>query len=222
MSTETEWDKEYALSNGQPKRGFNWLMGCGLGCGVMMLVCCGGATIIAYGTIRTFEDSLTDDPDEILALSEQIATFDRPADLAPQGGFDFDTSLLWQPIEVKGALYESQASEGIFVLVEFGEMFDDNTVDYLRSQIQKAIREEDDLESRIRIDGEPEEITLTIRGEETTFTFNRGTELESDRQFIQAAGRFPGHDGRIGFVMLVLPADEYDEQQIVELIESIE
>ncbi len=206
----------------QKSGGFNWLLGCGLGCGVMALICCGGVGILGYQMVQQFNNSLTDVPEEIVAISDRIATFDRPDTFKPVVGAEFDFNLIGKVIVANGAVYVSEGDEGLFVLAEFGEAFAGNSVEYLQQQMSRVIEETgQDPESTLVFDGEEQEVPFTIRGEETTFQFTRGRDTQDDQEYIQVLGGFPGTEGPV-VVWGILPLEEYSEQDISELIESIE
>ena len=202
-------------------RGFNWLLGCGIGCGVMVLICCGGAFILGYQAYRVALDSFTEEPEEILAISDNIATFNRPESFKPALGAKIDFSLFGQSIIVDGAMYEV-GEDGLFVLSEFGEAFTGNDVEYLQQQLSDAIEQQrQDTQSSIVFEGEPQEVPITIRGQENTFQFTRGKDTKDDREYIQVLGSFPGNEGP-AVVWGILPLDEFDEQATTELIKSIQ
>lgn len=202
------------------KRGFNWLLGCGIGCGVMVLICCGGVVILGYQMVQVFENSFTEDPERIVAISDSIATFDRPESFNPKLGVEFDINLFGKQIVATGAMYEVE-EDGLFVISEFGEAFAGNDVEYLQQQLSDAIEQQrQDTQSDIVFEGEPKEVPITIRGQENTFQFTRGKDTKDDREYIQVLGGFPGKEGP-AVVWGILPLDQFDEQATTELIQSI-
>lgn len=226
MSTSDQDNYEQYYGEGMPQDrggggGFNWVLGCGIGCGVMVLICCGGIFVLGYQTVQLFNESFTDVPDEVVAISDKIATFDRPASFKPSLGAEFDLNLLGKQIVASGALYEVGDGGGLFVLSEFGKAFEGNSVEYLQEQLSQSIEQQrQSQDSTIVFDGEPKEVPITIRGEENTFQFTRGHDTKDDREYIQVLGGFSGAEGP-AIVWGILPLDEFDEQATTELIKSI-
>jgi len=217
-----QYEQHYGEDAPPKKRGgFNWLLGCGLGCGVMVLICCGGVGILAYQMVKLFNDSLTEVPEEIVAISDRVATFDRPDSFEPVLGAKFDIHLFGQNLVATGAIFAPKGKEGLFVLAEFGEAFAGNSADYLKMQMKSVIEQTGrNPESTIDFDGEPQEVAIIIRGEEQTFQFTRGKDIKNDQEYIQVLGDFPGEKGP-AVVWGILPLEDYSEQDIVDIIQSI-
>ncbi len=201
--------------------GFNWLLGCGLGCGVMILICCGGIGILGYQMAQLFEQSFTDVPEEIVVISDSIATFDRPESFEPEVAAEFDFNVFGRRIIANGAVYKTVVTVSIKKKVEFGEAFAGNSVEYLQQQMSSFIEQGQNPESTLVFDDEPIELPVTIRGEESTFQFTRGKDIKDDQEYIQVLGGFPGAEGP-AVVWGILPLETYSEQDIIDMIKSIE
>ena len=61
---------------------------------------------------------------------------------------------------------------------------------------------------------------ITIRGEKVEFVFAEGTDKNTDTVVQQVTGVFPGREG-MGYLMLRIDDESYDEQAVVRMIESI-
>jgi hypothetical protein len=63
--------------------------------------------------------------------------------------------------------------------------------------------------------------TVEIGGEQVEFTVGTGTESQSNAEWKEVTGTFPGKDG-IVTMKLQQPASSYDEEQVTAILESIE
>src|SRR5262245_58786301 len=64
------------------------LLGMGIGCGVLVLLCCGFFGASGWWLVRTAQKSITEDPNTIHILTEEIAKIDIPPSLPPRAAMD--------------------------------------------------------------------------------------------------------------------------------------
>jgi hypothetical protein len=191
----------------------------GLGCGLLLLLCCGGFVYLGYAAKDIAENAVSTDPEVVAATTEEIASIEIPPDFKPLTSVRFKMPFMDDPIYVM-AQYQTEDAMNTIWLAEFSAKYSQGDSDDMIEQVKdselgnNARMEEFDAENS-------SERTFTIRGEEVTFTFTHGKDYTGEVEYLHAVGSFQGD---IGPVVLVIQVDasKYDEQQIQEIIESIE
>ena len=215
MSTsQTEMNPNWAQPEKQ-RSGCCGGMSCLLvGCGGMLLLCCG------VGTWGFFYVSslVTDDPAEIAAQRDRIAKIDVPGSLEPAMGmslkFPFVDELGF------GVVYADTEGGSSLILMSISRSFaedEEGLQDALRQGLrQQGLEQEENFQVT-----ESHESQFTVRGQEVTFFFKKGKSTKSGRELIQVKGTFEGDSGPAIFPFLGDP-DKYDEEAVAEIIESIQ
>jgi hypothetical protein len=67
---------------------------------------------------------------------------------------------------------------------------------------------------------ESESRTVSVEGKDTDFLFSTATNLKDNSEWRQVTGAFPGKNGT-AFINLQQPADKFDEDAVVQMLESI-
>jgi hypothetical protein len=201
-----------------------FLIGVLIGCGGLMVLCCGGFAFLAFMAQRWASEIVEEDPAEIRAATQQIATIDIPASFEP-------TLMLKIAVPILGdlgtmAFYQDQdaGETGIMLLAEFSEKMltqgksPEQLAREIGSQAQlSAGLDESELQETSR-----EDIARTIRGQPTTFSLITGTREATDRQYILVRGVFPGRVGGMGFFSMTVDAEGLSIDQVKEVVNSIE
>ena len=65
------------------------LLGLGIGCGVLVLLCCGGMMLGGYFFGRSMQEAISEDPQQIAAVATSIVDIEVPAPLEPMFSLDF-------------------------------------------------------------------------------------------------------------------------------------
>ncbi len=190
------------------RTGVKVLIGCGVVGGVMALMCCGGFVYMG----SQVAGMMTDDPVKIEEIREGIADVELPEEFSPQGGLDAE--MFGMGMEM--AIYEGPDSDALLLMQMKGPTGFD------AKQMQQSIEQQLDQQGQNReLDIEStEERTITIAGAETTIEIAKGKDSEG-KEMRQVTGVFQGRGGA-AFVMYFSPEESWDEQRVVQLLESIQ
>lgn len=198
-------------------RGAKLLIALGVGGGLLVLACCG----VGIGTMYYFGTSMvSQDPAEVVAKTDEIAQIEIPDQLKPAMSFDMKNPFSGQRLML-WTVYVDEGTNSTLVLFAFGSMGASQDQEEMRREMDKSLQQQ-------KMGGQEEiniEETYTkdveIRGEKATFTITKGKGKKSGDPRIQVMGVFKGESGPV-MVMLNADAEKYTEEQIVEMIESIE
>ena len=200
------------------------LLFAGGGCAVVVLLCCGALGFSGMWFGRMIEGAASEDPEVVAEVTGELADIRIPEELQPGGSFRLEIPFTEQ--KTIFVMYEHEDDDAFLVLMHFGPLQIDaeDVADAIEQQVAQQRAANPDLEMRIDEDfvvEETERREFVIRGQLATFIFSRGRDEESGESSIQVAGSF---EGKIGPVMLLLFAreDAISEEEIVEMIESIE
>jgi len=191
------------------------LLGMGIGCGVLVLLCCGFFGASTFWLVRTAQKALTEDPGEIRRLTDEIVNIKIPDSLPPKAGMDLSLPFVgtqfmtWVSygVEDHNGLFMAQFSEE---LVKQGDM----QAQWKDSMRQSGQKEWDDIKVE-----ESDKIELTVNGKAATFTINKGQDSKS-KEVWQVMGSFAGKGGPAMFVMKA-NTEEFSREQLGEILNSM-
>ncbi len=202
------------------------LLGLGIGCGVLVLVCCGGLMIGSYFVGRNLERAMSEDPQTIRAVTASIVDIDIPPLLAPAFSLDLNIPFMDRKfMSIAAYAYERDGSDpqnehprSVLALFQMSENLADP--DAMKTQFESQMREagrknweEAKLESQEIIEHE-------VNGILEQFTFGKGKRDKDGREVWQASGAF---DGKGGPAMLFLQFDveDFTEEEARGVIASM-
>ncbi|MFH1266140.1 MAG: hypothetical protein ABIK89_10460 [Planctomycetota bacterium] len=219
-----EWDQSGVDQNwGQPPQKK------GLGCGCKLLIlfgvlsvllvvaCCGGGIWMGMH----FSNSVSEDPDVAVAVTEKMVRMDIPAELEPVGSLNVTWPLTGGTIIV-GAAYADESTQSLLVLASFGSIFaEEMQQQEMLDQLDQDVLQAKGLVPVVNVqDWETHEKEIEVRGQPVTFSFSVGQDVDSEAQRIEVNGTFEGEDGPVKFWFRA-DAEKFDEDTIVKTIESI-
>lgn len=196
------------------------LIGLGIGCGLMLLLCCGGFFGFGLYMQRWLTKSVISDPAAVDSIAASMAKIEVPAGLKPTVGFRMQ-EIFGQQVEgafPTFALYADQETESQLLLESLpvgpavrNRQGQDPAEGLL---LQKNISLNKDLKV------EKKEVKeVEIGGEKTSFTISKG-KSSSGKNRIQVTGSFEGNDGPVN-LWLSVDADKYNEETVTKMLESI-
>lgn len=207
---------------GAPQKGggSKILLGVGIGCGLVLLLCCGGG--VAIFMIGKSAMQIETTPAQVETVAKGITDMDVPAGFEPKMSMNMKVPFVNKKIMTMG-IYTGPNEKGMIMIAEFGEEMAGNNPEQMKLQIENSLRQQQQQQGQgaqnLQMEGEPKEVTVTIRGQESTFTIQRG-KAQNEEEFLQIEGTFTGKEGP-AFVIGQLPASEYTEEDAEAFVKSI-
>ncbi|MBI2827341.1 MAG: hypothetical protein HYX69_21925 [Planctomycetia bacterium] len=195
------------------------LLGLGIGCGGLVLLCCGSVVGVTWLGYSAFQRGIDRDPAKVKAAAAEIGAIDLPADLLPKAALDLRMPFTGQNI-MTGAVYTGEGDREVLGLAEFAGPFGSPDQHALRSHINEALNQpggrdrDDDFEVQKK-----HNLELEIRNEPAKFQIEEGV-TRGGEKMIRAAGQFQGKHGT-ALLFLQLDAEKHPVEQVEELIKSI-
>lgn len=213
---------------GAPQKGggSKVLLGLGIGCGLMLLLCCGGGIAFFYTTKdqikqvveNTFQ--VEQDPVKVKAISDGITDMQAPEGLHPDSAVTINVPFTDQKL-MTVANYVGPNQKGILIVAEFGQQMAGADPEEMKRKLQDSMQQHQGGQGakELQLIGEPREVTATVRDQAATFKIQKGR-TENGDEYYQVQGVFQGKGGP-GFLMGQFPADQIDEEQTEAFVRSV-
>ena len=177
-----------------------------------LLCCCGGPMLLNWG----LQNRISTDPVEVTAKADAMLQMDRPAELQPV----FYMDMVFMKMAIFG---QEGGGEMMCQMAMDPKMATDR--EKMRSsmdeQMQQQSAKNPDLPELIVDERETRE--YQVRGEPVSFDFNKCTAQESGEKYYQVSGVVDSQDGsQAVMILLQVKAENVSEDQITEMIESIQ
>jgi hypothetical protein len=192
------------------------LLGMGIGCGVLVLLCCGFFGASTFWLVRTAQQALTKDPEEIRRLTDQIVAIKIPESLPPKAGMDLTLPFVGTKFMTWVAYGADESHNGLF-LAQFAEGLvkeEDMRTQWRDSMRQSGERDWDDIKVE-----ESDNVEIPVNGSNATFTISKGQDSKS-REVWQVMGSFHGKGGPAMLALKVGTAD-FTREQLFEILNSM-
>lgn len=193
------------------------LLGLGIGCGVLVLLCCGGGGITIYYFGRSFQNAMSEDPATIRKVTDGIVTIDVPKELEPKMSLDWTMPFVGRKVMTM-AVYADKKEHSSIVLFQIDEEL--GNTEGMKAQFQQSLRESGHQQwNEVHLD-ESETFETEISGEEAEFTYGSGNDKNSKRKVWQATGSFAGKGGP-AMLFMQLNAEDFDKDRVLEVLKSM-
>ncbi|HEX4149529.1 MAG TPA: hypothetical protein VHY20_11095, partial [Pirellulales bacterium] len=151
--------------NPAPKsRSRGLLMGLGIGCGLLLLLCCGGVG----GVFWFVKSSINDDPNVVRKIAAEIAEVPLPADFKPR--YSIDMPFGFQGAKMKGVVYEGK-DDSVFMMGEYNAEMTEAERDQVVQQMRQNFRMQGGAGNDKLDILETKSLELTMRGKPAKFKF---------------------------------------------------
>jgi hypothetical protein len=193
------------------------LLGLGVGCGLIVLLCCGVFGAGTFFVAQMAQQALSNDPDKVHDLTAEIVTIQIPDTLKPLGSLDLNIPIVNTRL-MTGVAYRDASQYNVLMLGQFGEQFaDDETMQLHWKQFShESGRHADD----VRIE-ESEKYDTQVNGQPANFTIGKGRDRKAEREVWEVAGKFRGHGGP-AVLILRLNASDFSKEQVLDVLKSMQ
>jgi len=175
-----------------------------------MLLCCGAFALMGY----MFMPKVSTTPADVIAVRDEMVTIDLPDDLEPKQSLRMDNLMF----AMKTAMFESRDGKSQLMIasmhVKIGGPEANNEL-----QVRNALEDQGESQ-RPLANSETKTQSVKIKGADHDFVFTKGEDAQTGRKMRQVSGTFPGREGT-AFLMYQTEEDNYDEERVVKMLESI-
>ena len=191
-------------------------IGLGIGCGVLVLLCCGIFGGSAFWFVKSTKDSISKDPAKIREVTDSIVTIEVPASLPPAMTFEVRIPLVDTRV-MTFAMYGNEQQHNILMLMEFGQQFDEQNMNmqWRQSMRQNSGREVEDVDVE-----STETVDHDVNGQPAQFKVMKGKTHNSKREVWQLMGMFHGKEGQ-GMLVANLDEADFTKEQVLDIIKSM-
>ena len=209
-----------------PKKGMGTgvkvLLGLLLGGGALCLLCCCGG----YWEVSS-QVNMDDTPAGVRARTDEILTLDVPADFTPQAAMDMNIPFVRWFMEMRMTLAAYGAPGGGQMLLMKLALPPEAAQDpaALEAQMKQSFNQNNNSGVRVDVTDSETRTLTTADGRAVDWTFGSGTGRNQQGADLGAFREVKGTiaDGSNVYILQVaLPEEEFDEAEIVAMLESIE
>ena len=219
MSTDPNAPSPYAPQTPPPKSGGSkvWLF-LGLGCGLVLLLCCGGGVATLY--VGKNAVNVANDPATVKQQSSQIADFDVPTGFQPKAAVTINVPFTGQKFMTMATFTPSDDDGGVF-LVGIGQIGANADREQMRAQFEQQMKQQGQGPKAKQLNVlDSHDIDVEINGKPATFKIQKAEEPQTKKQYVQVDGVFDGKEGPAIFIAQ-LKADDFSEEDAEKLVRSI-
>ena len=188
------------------------LVGLGIGCGLLLLLCCGGIGLGGFAVVKIAQQATIEDPKQIHDITDEIVMIEVPEPLDPLLAMNVNLPIIG-PV-MKGAVYTDKDKESTLILGQFYQAFAD------RQNLEAKLREGTSGRNEDIDVEETEPFDSKIHDEPAHFEISRGKGRESKEEYWEVIGQFKGAGGP---AMLVFKGriSEFTKDQVLEMLTSM-
>ncbi len=196
--------------------GVKVLLVLGIVFGCLGLLCCGGMVMVGMWA----KGLVSEDPVVVAQVTDDIVGIDIPDQLKPAVSVDAKVPFSGQQL-MRVTVHADEETGSALVLVGLGQMMVNQDQEEMRRSIDTQLQGQQ-VEGQEDIMIESSYIKeLEINGERAEFKISKGTGRQTQTPRIQVVGVFQGKTGPV-MLMFNGHADKFSEEQIIEMLESIE
>lgn len=219
MSIDSDSPYQPPLDGGLPPekgRSRNVLLALGIGCGVLLLLCCGGFAGVTWWGSAKFKESTSEDPAVIRRIASEIADVPLPDAFKPR--YALNMTVPFTQMKVKGVVYSAEQN-AMFMMGEFNAQMSDAERENFLQEMRKNVQIQGG-NNRQKLDIlESKTVDLTMRGKPASFKFAKAENTETKGKFWEVMGTFNGKEGP-AMIMIAAPLDQFTEAQLKQMLEK--
>lgn len=189
----------------------------GIGCGVVLLLCCGVFGVGGFFMYQFVQNSTVTEPDKIRAITEEIVVIAVPDTLVPTVGIDAHVPITGKELG-KGAIYANEAKNSQLILGQFNEEFAKGTD--MELQMRRSMQESGQGQHEQLKTLETEDFESTINNQPAKFKITKGLNEQTKDEFWDVIGTFSGKGGP-AMLILRFKSPEFDKEQVLGVLKSM-
>jgi hypothetical protein len=193
------------------------LIGLGIGCGVLLLLCCGVFGVTAYFFGRSFQHATSTDPATVRSVTDSIVTIEVPPSLEPQMSLDWSMPILNRKVTTM-AVYADKEDHSGLVLFQLAEDLGDPEM--MKMQFRNSLRQGGKEKWKEVHLQDSENFESPINDSPAEFKVGRGKLEESGREIWQATGTFSGKGGP-AMLFMQLNAEDFNKDDVMDVLKSM-
>ncbi|MBI1900231.1 MAG: hypothetical protein HYS13_03825 [Planctomycetia bacterium] len=193
----------------------------GLSAVLLMLGCCAGGVYFAVRTgrqvVQTARDAYTTSPAAVRARAKDIADFQAPTGFSPAVSMKLKNPLSGENVTTM-VVYTDNAGGGIVFYQLGAGLFDERQ----REQVQRQMEQQSAMQGApVNLSVQSRQVvTYNVRGKPCEFVLIKGKDNASGKEMWQVCGAFEGKEGP-AMLMIILDAQQYDEEDVRLIAESV-
>lgn len=174
---------------------------------------------VCGGAVYMFQPRLSDDPQAVAPLMDDLLEIDVPAVFEPRGAIQWNLAFM---LSLKGAYYETtdRSREGVlmFIGVNGGSLSKPD----VRTHVERVLNEKSNGAVALVPDGPPEDRVITVRNQPVPFTLEIGIDPATKNRYRLMHGVVTGRNGGEVLIALRIKQDaDWTDEIAVRMIESI-
>lgn len=194
------------------------ILGVGIGCGLLLLLCCGGMMLSGYFFAQSAQNAVSKDPARVREVTAEIVEITVPETLPPMMSMDWTIPLVNKKFMSMAAYGEEEHGTNNLIVMQFGDFIGDEK--QMQTQFNTQMRGSGQQEwGNVELE-ETEIVKQTVNGEETRFTLGRGKNDKSDADVWQVTGTFKGKGGP-AMLMMQGETEKFTKEQVLAIIQSM-
>lgn len=173
---------------------------------VAAVLCCGAG----FWWVSTWKP--TEDPVKVRAQTAEIVDIQIPDDYQP--AFAMNMNMFVMTMQMTA--YQGPG-QGMLMIAQMQAPQGADQAQ-MQQQMNQSLQQQN-MGQQLSIK-ESETKTVSVEGQDVDFLFSTATNANDNSEWRQVTGSFPGKNGT-AFIILQQPADTFDEDAVVEMLESI-
>jgi hypothetical protein len=189
------------------------LVGLGIGCLVVVLLCGGVAGVGFWYLKSTVENAMSQDPAVVAANAAKIAQVDMPPGFKPKMSMDMSIA------QMLFVVYDDSPNNAV-TLVQFGPMFANAKREDLQRRVDDSLRQQGMNRDQATETAETKTVVISIRGGDVPFQITTIKDGQGKPIRLQALGTFPTTGGT-GMITVNVDPAKHNEEAVLKMLRSI-
>lgn len=174
------------------------------------VICCGGLVFFGWNFAKILQNAMSTDPAEIQKTTQEIVDITIPPEYTPQMRVDLSFA--------KFVVYGDTTKEASLTIAQIAGT---NQAQPGATGIEEFRKEQNKGAGNAELTEVTRETkSLTVRGAKRDFIFVELKAPMGEQKYRRISGAFPGKQGQAE-IQLQLREEDYDEDKVTELLESI-